>query len=145
MRWLSIMKISKLSVQKYAEFKTALYKLYLKNIDNPNKNYFLRKRVELNEKYHSEYLNQLFDSTVAFPFDLELSNYLYGKNLSKETFKEASIKLGIDESLIKTKIQEYMNYNISYINGIGLIDQEVVGKLSEVYATRLYAEDTIKK
>ena len=139
------MKISKLSVQKYAEFKTTLYKLYLMDMKHPEKDYISEKRMELNEKYHSDYLNQLYDTTLAFPFDLELSNYLYGKNLSKETFKEASIKLGIDESLIKTKIQEYMNYNISYINGIGLIDQEVVGKLSEVYATRLYAEDTIKK
>ena len=132
-------------MQKYAEFKTALYRLYLKSLNNNDNDYISKKRAELDEKYHSEYLNQLFDSTVAFPFDLELSNYLYGRSLSKETFKEASIKLGIDESLIKTKIQEYMNYNISYINGIGLMDQDVVGKLSEVYATRLYAEDTIKK
>ncbi len=139
------MKINKLSMQKYAEFKTTLYKLYLMDMKHPEKDYISKKRMELNEKYHSDYLNQLYDTTLAFPFDLELSNYLYGKKLSKETFEEASIKLGIPEDLIKSKIQEYLNYNVTYINGIGLMDQDVVSKLSEVYATRLYAEDTIKK
>ena len=34
------------------------------------------------------------------------------------------------------------NWSVLYSD---LMDQDVVGKLSEVYATRLYAEDTIKK
>ena len=131
------MKMSKISTKKYIEFKTALYKLYIRSIENPDSNLVERKRLELDQRYNNEYLNKLYDTTMMCPFDLELSNYLENsRSIPKEALLEASLKYGIPVDVVKLKLEEYVNYRFSYLYKIGLIDQDVVSKLSELYTEK---------
>ena len=126
----------KLSKEKYAELKERVYKIYLYDINNPGTNVIKSKREALDLKYHDDDLNKLYDNTIACPFDLELYNHLYGMSLSEENYLSTQEKFGISKKLIQDKIKEYVNYNISNINGTGSIDEAVIMELSRIYAEK---------
>ena len=128
----------KISTNKYVEFKTALYNLYIRNIENPESNLIEKKRNELNQKYNNEYLNKIYDTTMMCPFDLELSNFLENsRSIPSEALLEASEKFKIPVDVVKDKLEEYVNYRFSYLYKIALVDRDVISKLSEIYGEKV--------
>ena len=121
---------------EYAKFKEFIYEIYLRNLDEPDKNIIDEQRIVVHNKFKSPHLDKIYDDTIAFPYDIELFNYLLGKRLNPETLEQAANKFDIPMELLVNKIKEYTMYPINNINGLELIDKNIVLRLSKLYAKK---------
>ena len=119
---------------EYAKFKEFVYEIYLRDLDEPDKNIIDVQRAIVHNRFKSEQLDKIYKNTIDFPYDIELFNYLIGKRLSPETMRITIEKFDISMDLLIAKIEEYTMYPIDKINGLELIDKELTLKLSKCYA-----------
>ena len=119
---------------EYAKFKEFIYEIYLRNIDEPDKNIIDEQRIIVHNKFHNPELDKIYDNTISFPYDVELFNYLLGMKLSPENMEHAASEFNISMELLIAKIKEYSIYPINNINGLELINKDLVLKLSKLYA-----------
>ena len=127
------MSKKKLQDIEYAKFKEFIYEIYLRNIDDPEKNIIDEQRIIVHNKFNNPDLDKIYDNTVSFPYDVELFNYLLGLRLSPENIEDAANKFNISTELLMDKIKEYSVYPINNINGLGLINKDIVMRLSRLF------------
>lgn len=68
-----------------------------------------------------------------FPFDIELFNFMYGKDLSDENVLLAADRFKIPVELVRDKIREYISYFYTNSSISNNIDSEKTFKLSKIY------------
>lgn len=118
---------------EYAKFKEFIYEIYLRNLDEPDKNIVDEQRILVHNKFNSPQLDTIYDNTIAFPYDIELFNHLVGMRLSPDNLEQTANKFNISMDLLVSKIKEYTVYPINNINGLELIDKDLVLRLSRQY------------
>lgn len=121
---------------EYAKFKEYIYEVYLRDLENPNKNVIEKQRENVRNYFKSEQLNNIFDNTIAFPFDTELYNALLGVKLSPDNLERIANEFAISDDLLVSKIKEYTMYPIGNSGELESINKEYICKLSELYADR---------
>ena len=121
----------------YAKFKEFIYEVYLRNLEEPDKDLINKQKEAVHKFFDSEQLDKIYEDTISFPYDLELFNRLIGVKLSPENLDKIANEFNISLRLLVSKIKEYTMYPIGNINGQNLIDPDIVLKLSKLYANRL--------
>lgn len=121
----------------YAKFKEFIYEVYLRDLEEPDKDLINKQKEAVHKFFNSEQLDKIYEDTISFPYDLELFNSLIGVKLSPENLNKISNEFNISLRLLVSKIKEYTMYPIGNINGQGLISPEIVFKLSRLYVNEL--------
>ena len=121
---------------EYAKFKEYVYEIYLKNIYEPNTNIIDEQRILVHNKFNSRQIDKIYNTTIAFPFDVELFNCLIGIKINSENIDRVANKFKIPAELVVSKIKEYAVYPIDNINGQGLINKDYILELSRLFVSR---------
>lgn len=122
---------------EYAKFKEFIYDVYLRNLEEPDKDLINKEKAAVHNYFNSEQLDRIYEDTIAFPYDLELFNRLIGVKLSPENLDKIANEFDIPLRLLVSKVKEYTMYPIENLNGQQLINPELVLRLSKLYAKEL--------
>ena len=129
------MSIDKLSLREYSKLKEHIYNICVYDIDFPEKKMLENYQTSIHKKYNNAIYDKIIDDTIQFPYDLELFNFINEKKASPETLMEAVNKFGISYELLQSKMKEYVIYQFHTCLEQGLIDYNIIFKLSKHYLT----------
>ena len=126
-----------LNIKKYATLKNKIYTIYINDIENPEDDK-IKKLYDAIEPFNIPSVKEIVDDTIEFPYDKELASFLHrNQNMKINDFiLTASNLFGIDTELVVSKIREYLSYNYIDLLDKGLIDNEKVNKISNLYLER---------
>ena len=122
---------------EYAKFKEFIYEVYLRNLEEPDKDLVNMQKDAVHNYFNSEQLDRIYENTIAFPYDLELYNRLIGVKLSPENLDKIANEFDIPLRLLVSKVKEYTMYPIDNLNGQQLINPEIVLRISKLYAKEI--------
>ena len=133
------MRDKRLDTEKYCTLKNKLYRVYVKDLENPNDKY-IERMYEAIAPYAAEIpsVGEIVDDTIEFPYDKELSDFFYRNRYMKlnDLVLTASNLFGIDSTLVLSKINEYTLYGYHELLYGDVFDKTAISKLSNIYLER---------